>query len=320
MFKYFVRRFLLLLPKLLVITIIIFIGIQLIPGDPLTHMLPPEAYENLDLERLEELRDHMGLNDSLPEQYFRWFFGVMKGDFGYSLISGANIRDMLISRLPATFEIAFMGLLIATFFGLIFGVLSAINQNGPIDYLNTVLGIIGVSVPEFIFGLSMILIFSLRLKWFPSGGRFAAGKTDFFSRLKYLVLPSTCLGIGLIAALMRYTRSSMLDILGKDYIKTAKSKGISNTKVYIKHGFRNALIPVAIVLTNRIRLLVGGTVVIESIFNFPGMGKLLLDSISGADMPVIMMATLIIAVIILFSSLLMDIITALIDPRVKFEG
>lgn len=318
MFKYFSTRFLLLIPKLFIITIVIFIGMQFIPGDAITRTISPEVYAKLSPGQLEELRTKLGLNDSLFLQYFRWILGILKGDFGYSLISGGNIRGIIAQRLPATFELTLMGLTIAGIFGVLLGFLSAIKKNTFIDYFNTTLGMIGISVPEFFFGLSAILIFAIKLKWFPTGGRMDVGGEDFFERLKYMIMPALCLGISLIATLMRFTRGAMLDVLNKDYIKAARSRGVSEMKINIKHTFRNALIPIMVILILRIPVLVGGTVVIECVFNYPGMGSLLISSISGTDMPVVMIASMIIAVAILFSSFLVDILTAVLDPRVRF--
>ena len=318
MLKYFGFRLLALLPKLLIITIVIFIGIQYIPGDAVTRSIPPEQYMKLSPVQLDELRTKLGLNDSVFLQYFRWVGNILKGDFGYSLVSGGSIAQIIGQRLPATLELAGCGLFIAMVFGLLLGFISALKKNTVIDYANTAFGMIGLSVPEFFLGLCMIVIFALNLKWFPTGGRIVIGKEALFDRLQFLVLPSISLGFTYIATLMRFTRGSMLDVLSKDYIRTARSKGLSEVKVNVKHGFRNALIPVMVVLIFRIPMLVGGTVVIENAFNYPGMGSMLVNAVNGSDMPLIMMTTLIIAFVILLSSFLLDVITALLDPRIAF--
>jgi len=318
LFKYYGTRFALLIPKLILISIIIFIGIQISPGDPITSTISPEVYAKLNPAQLEELRTKLGLNDGMVHQYLRWFSGLFRGDFGYSLVTGGKISKIIANRLPATFELAFIALIFATFFGLLFGALSAIKKNSVIDYANTVFGMIGISVPPFFFGLFAILIFSIHLKWLPTGGRMGYGNITFFDRFKYLILPAFVLGISLIATLMRFTRGSMLDVLSKDYIKVARSKGLSEPKVNLKHGFRNALIPIMVVLVMRIPMLVGGTVIIESVFNYPGMGSLMVSSISGSDMPVVMIATFVMTSSILIASFLVDVFAALIDPRIRF--
>ena len=319
MFKYFSLRLMSLIPKLLVISLIIFIGLQFVPGDPITRTISPEVLAQLNPVQLEDLRTKLGLNDNLVIQYVHWMGNILTGNFGFSLVTGGNIREIIAQRLPRTFELAGCGLFIATFFGIILGFISAIKQNSFIDHFNSIVGMIGISVPEFFFGLCGILLFAIKLKWLPTGGTMEFGKEGFLDRIPYLVMPSICLGISYIATLMRYTRSSMLDVLGKDYIKTARSKGLSEVNVYIKHGFRNALIPIMVIMVLRIPMLVGGTVIIETVFNYPGMGSMLLSAISGADMPLVMITAMIIAAVILLSSFLVDIFTAVLDPRIRFN-
>jgi peptide/nickel transport system permease protein len=283
-------------------------------------MISPEVISQLNPAQLEDLRTKLGLNDSIFIQYIRWMGNLLQGNLGYSLMTGGSIANIITQRLPRTFELAVMGLVIASFFGILFGFISAIKQNSFIDYFNTILGMIGVSVPEFFFGLIAILLFAIKLQWLPTGGTMEFGKESFFERIPYLIMPSVCLGIAYIATLMRYTRSSMLDVLSKDYIKTARSKGLSEIDVNIKHGFRNALIPIMVIMVLRIPMLVGGTVVIETVFNYPGMGSMLLSAISGTDMPVVMITAMIIASVILLASFLVDILTAVLDPRIRFSS
>jgi peptide/nickel transport system permease protein len=318
MVKYFLRRLLAMIPKLFIITAIIFIGLEFVPGDPLSYKISPEQMSFMTEETINAMRESLGLNDPAFVRYFRWLGDLVRGDFGYSLISGAKISKIISVRLPATLEITLLGFCIATFFGILFGFLSALKKNSPLDYGLTALGMLGVSIPEFFFGLSAIVVFAIGLKWLPTGGRMAVGKESFVERIPYLVMPVFTIGIAYTATLMRYTRGSMLDTMNKDYVKAARSKGLSETRVNFMHSFRNALIPVMIILVNRIPILISGTVVIESVFNYPGMGKLILESISGSDMPVVMIATLFIAVAVLISSFLVDIFSALLDPRIRF--
>lgn len=319
MLKYLAKRILQLIPKLLVISLIIFLGLQLLPGDPITRTISPEIYKYMTEAQMEQLREALGLNKPLIVQYFTWLKGILRGDLGYSQSSGSDIASMLKGRLPSTIELAFFGLIVANVLGLLFGYIAALNKNSFIDYLFTTLSVIGISVPEFFFGIAFIMFFALKLKWLPTGGRMAAGHPELSSRIKYMVLPVFCLGISLIATLMRFTRSSMLDVLNKDYIKTARSKGLNETEVNVKHGFRNALIPVMTLLVFRLPILVSGTVVIESIFNYPGMGSMVLDALSAGDMPVVMITTLVISAVTLVASTLVDVFTAMLDPRIRLE-
>ena len=320
MLKYISRKILALIPKLLLISLIIFLALQLLPGDPITRTISPDAYANMNEEQLEALRESLGLNDPLPVQYFSWLGRFLKGDFGYSQASGSNIATMLATRLPYTLELAFWGLLFANTMGILLGFFAAVKKNSPFDYGCTAFSVLGISVPEFFFGVVFILFFALKLKWFPTGGRMdAAGGSGFTARFRYIVMPAFTLGISLLATLTRYTRGSMLDVLNKDYIKTARSKGLSEAKVNLKHGLRNALIPVMTLLCMRLPMLVSGTVVIETVYNYPAMGSMILDAISAGDMPVVMVTTMVVAIVTLLASCLVDIVTALLDPRVRLE-
>ncbi len=318
MLKYFAKRLLLLIPKLLIISLIVFFALQALPGDAVSRSVPPKVYQQMSETQLEALRESLGLNDPLMTQYFRWLGNMLHGDFGYSQSTGSNIGTMLAGRLPSTIELVFFALIIASVFGILFGFLAALGQNTPLDYINTTFSIVGISVPEFFFGLVFILLFSVKLGWLPSGGRMAAGHPGFFERIPYMIMPAFCLAISLMATLSRYTRSTMLDVLGKDYVKTARSKGLSERAVDIKHVFRNALTPIMVIMVMRLPMLVGGSVVIEAVFNYPGMGSMILEAVSASDMPVVMITTMVVAAVTLAASCVVDIFTALLDPRIRF--
>lgn len=321
MLKYFVRRVLSLIPKILVISLVVFFALQLLPGDAITRSVPPNVYKSMSEAQLENLRESLGLNDPLMVQYFRWLTGMLRGDFGYSQSTGSNIGAMLAARLPATMELTLIALIIAGVFGILFGFLASLRQNSWVDHLSTTFSVIGISVPEFFFGILFILIFSLTLGWLPTGGRVTVGQEGFFARLPHLIMPAVCLAISLMATLTRYTRTTMLDTLDKDYVKVARSKGISEAAVTVKHAFRNAMSPIMVIMVMRLPMLVSGTVVIESVFNYPGMGAMILDAISSGDMPVVMTTTMVVAAVTLVASCLVDIVTALLDPRIRFgEG
>ena len=317
--KFIVKKLLALLPKLLLISLVVFLGLQLLPGDAITRTVSPEAYRYMTDAQLDALRESLGLNDPLFVQYFRWLGRFIRGDFGYSQASGSNIAQMLASRLPYTIELAGWAVVIADLIGIFFGFIAAVRKNKPIDHALTSVSVLGISVPEFFFGLIFILFFSLKLKWFPTGGRMEAGAEGFFSRVKYMVLPALTLSISLLATLTRYTRGCMLDVLNKDYIKTARSKGLGDFVVNVKHGLRNALPPVLVLLCFRLPMLVSGTVIVETVFNYPAMGSMILDAISAADMTVVMVTTMVVACVTLLASNLVDILTAALDPRVRLD-
>lgn len=318
MFEYFVKRLLLIFPKLLIITMLIFFGLELLPIDPLTITMDPDTAITMTDEQLEALREEKGLNGPAPLRYVRWLGRLCTGDFGYSLSTGIAISELLATRFPATLELCLMATILSSIFGVLLGCLSSRFKNSIIDYGNTVVGLIGTSVPGFFFAMCFIMVFSIHLKWLPVGGRMTVGKTALVDRIEYLVLPTICMAITHIAGLMRLTRNSMLDVINKDYVKTARAKGESETGIFVKHVFRNGCTPVVLSLLGRISVLVSGTTVIETVFNYPGMGLLLIDSITNNDMPVAMIILLLSAVMVLIISFFGDIAIALLDPRVRF--
>jgi peptide/nickel transport system permease protein len=319
MLKYTLRKLLAIIPKLLAISLLVYCAMDLLPGDPLTRAISPDLYAQMTEEQRDLFRESMGLNGPLPARYAKWLWGLLQGDFGYSQSTGANIGTMVATRLPYTIELAFWGLVFATVFGLLFGYLAAIYKNTVVDWGCTAFSILGISVPSFFFGIIFILFFALNLKILPTGGRMPVGEHGFFARVPYLIMPAMTMGITLTATLTRFTRGSMLDVLNKDYIKTARSKGLRESTVYMKHGFRNALIPVTTLVCMRLPMLVGGSVVIETVFNYPAVGKMAMDALNAGDIPVVMISTMVSAMVTLVASSLVDLATALLDPRVRLE-
>ena len=318
MAKYFVTRILTLIPMMLLISIVIFFCLEMTPGDPLTRLFPVEMLTSMSTENLDAMREAYGLNDPAIIRYFRWIGDILQGNLGISLVNGASINEILGNLLPATLRLSIAALLISTVLGLAFGILAAIKQNTWIDALCSVFGVLGISFPEFFVGICAIQLFSIKLGWFPAQGRMEAGGS-FWDSMRYLVLPACCLGFALTAALMRYTRGSMLDVLNKDYVKTARAKGLPEWKVYFKHAFRNALMPISVLLCLRLPMLIGGSVVIETVFGYSGVGKKLVEAINGKDYPVVMMITMIMTVVTLLASVLIDLLTAVLDPRVRLD-
>lgn len=317
MVKYFITRLLWLIPMILIISFVVFLGLELTPGDAVTAMFTVDQINNLTTEQLEQLRENMGLNDPMIVRYFRWIGDMITGDFGISFNTGAKISDIIGSLVPATVKLALAAILVSTIFGILFGVLAAIRQNGILDNILSVISVAGISLPEFFVGILLILTFAINLKWFPATGRTDVGLNAWQS-LKYVVLPSLALGLSLMAALMRYTRNSMLDVMNKDYVKTARAKGLPEWKVYVRHAFRNALMPITTLLCARLPLLIGGSVVIEQVFGYAGIGQRLVIAINSSDYPVVMTIVLLMSIVSLVASVLIDVITALLDPRVRF--
>ena len=319
MLKYFVSRILMLIPMILIIGLVVFIGLEMAPGDPITAMIPPDQLSSMTLDDIEAMRDSMGLNDPMLVRYFRWLFNLVQGDMGYSVVTGTPIANIIHNLLPATIKLTFAALILSTIVGLLFGIISAIKSNTILDYISSILGVIGISMPEFFIGILALLIFAIRLKWFPAQGRTDVGLNAFQS-LKYLVLPAVSLGLVLAAALMRYTRNAMLDVLNKDYVKTARAKGLPEWKVYYKHVFRNSLMPISVLLLLRLPMLIGGSVVIEQVFGYAGVGSRLLTAINGSDYQLVLVIILLLSTVSLLASVLIDMFTALLDPRVRLGG
>ena len=317
MLKFILKKLLLMIPMLLVISLIVFFGLQATGIDPINFMLSPEQL-SASPEVVEQLREELGLNDPLIVQYFNWLGNMLHGDFGYSITDGTSIASTLAVRMPYTLELAGYSLVLSAIIGIGIGIISAIRQNGIIDYIGRVLAVLGQAVPQFLVGIILIQIFSIKLGIFPAANRVSPDATNaFVDAFMHLFLPVTTLTIGMVAVLMRYARNTMLDVLNSDYIKTARSKGIPEWKVYLKHGFRNAMKPVLVILMFRIPTLIGGSVVVESVFSYPGIGMTMTNAIVANDYNVVMVTTLIIAATMLVCSFMVDVLNAIMGPRVR---
>lgn len=315
MLKFIGKKLLQMIPMLLLISFIVFAGLQATGIDPINYLLTPDQAANV--ENQEALREKLGLNDPFIVRYANWVGDIIQGDFGYSIVNGSSIASLLKTRLPATFELAIISLVLSSIIGIGIGIISAIRQNGIVDYIGRVFAVLGQSIPQFFFGICVIQIFAIKLGWLPASGRTSPGVSGFGDAVVHLILPVLTMTIAMCAVLMRYSRNTMLGVLNMDYIKTARSKGIPEWKVYIKHGFRNAMRPVLVILCFRLPMLIGGSVVIESVFGWPGIGSIITSSVVSGDYPVIMVTTLMIAAAILAASFLVDVLTAALDPRVR---
>ncbi len=319
MFEYAIRRLLTFIPMLLVMTFLIFLGLEVMPGDAVSFMVSPDALANMDASQLAAMRESLGLNTPFLFRYVRWLVGVLQGNFGYSLTSGVPIRDIVFSRLPATLELSIAALVISSIMGSVLGLFSALKRGKAADTALTIAGMIGVSVPEFFFGLVSLLVFAIKLRWLPIGGRLMPGQLTFLDRLPHLVLPALVLGISMTAGVMRYSRASMLDTIDKEYMKTARSKGLPEWRINLVHGFRVALTPIIVLIGFRLPMLIGGSVVIEQIFQWPGVGSEFIAAVRGQNYPLVMMIALFFVMAVLFASLFVDLMTAILDPRVKLS-
>jgi peptide/nickel transport system permease protein len=304
---------------LLVISFLIYLGLEMTPGDAVSYMLPPDALMNIKPAELEQIREALGLNQPFIVRYFIWLGGVLQGDFGYSLASGVPIKDIVLDRLPATLELSISALILSSILGVILGTISAIKRGTLTDNFFTVFGMLGVSVPEFIFGLIALVIFSLNLRWLPVGQRLLPGYDSYWDHMPHLIMPAGVLALMMTAGVMRYTRSSMLDSLNKEFIRTARSKGIPEWRVNFIHGLRVALIPIVVLIGFRFPMLIGGTVIIEQVFQGPGVGELFIFNVRSQNYPLVMMVAFLSVIAVLLASFLIDLFTAILDPRIKLE-
>ena len=320
MLTYAIRRLLILVPMLLFLSFLVYLGLELTPGDAISYMVSPDVLAGISLDDLDRLRDSLGLNDPFIVRYLNWLGGVVtRADFGYSLSSGVPIRDIVFDRLPATLELSAIALLLSTVFGSLFGTISALKRGSIGDNVLTVAGMLGVSIPQFIFGLLAILLFTLNLEWLSVGGRLVPGYATFWDRFPHLIMPSLVLSATMVAGVMRYSRSSMLDSMNREFVKTARSKGLPEWRVNFVHGFRVSLTPVIVLIGFRLPTLLGGSVIIEQVFQWPGIGNEFVNAVRARNYPLIMMIAFFSVFAVLFVSFLIDLFTALLDPRVKLD-
>jgi peptide/nickel transport system permease protein len=302
----------------LTISALIFFASRLSPIDPINAMVPPDMAS--DSANLEQLREELGLNDHIILQYFTWLKNIATGEFGYSLQSGQQISEILALRMPATLELVLSALILSTLLALTLGLFAGAKKGGIADKLSRVLGVIGIAIPDFFIGLVLLNIFAFRVEWLPTGNRVAPGQVTLWDRLPNLILPVATLTIAMLAVLIRYTRNSVLDTLNRDFVKTARSKGVPEWRVLYSHVFRNSLGPVMVLLAFRLPLLVGGSILVETVFQWPGIGTTIIAAVTASDYPVIMVISMIIAMVILVASFLVDVIKSILDPRVRLGG
>ena len=306
MYKYILKRILMMIPVIIGVSLLVFLVLKMTPGDPARIVAGSEA----DEATVEQIREELGLNKPVLIQYVDYMLGLLRGDMGTSYTNGKPVSEEIFSRMPTTFILAFAGVLVAILIGIPLGIISATKQYSILDYISTLLALIGVAMPNFWLGLMLILLFSLELGWFPSGG--AVDWTGY-------VLPAITLGVGATANFMRTTRSSMLEVIRQDYIRTARAKGAGEGRVVMRHALRNALIPVITVIGLQIGTLLGGAVVNETVFSLPGLGTLMINSINQKNEPVVLGCLITFALIFSLVNLLIDILYAFIDPRIKSQ-
>ena len=332
--SYVLKRFFYIIPVLIGVTLLVFIISHAIPGDPARMM----AGQKASREAVENIRRSLGLDRPLPEQYARYLVGLLKGDLGRSIRNQRPVLDDLRDFFPATLELTIVSMIFCMGVGLPLGILSAIRRNHPIDHTARVFSVIGVSMPVFWLGLMLLLLFYRNLGWLPGSGRLDVGFSPpvhvtgmylvdtlvegdflkFANVFSHIILPAFCLSYVYLAIITRIVRSSMISAMGQEFITTARANGISETIVILKHGLKNALIPTVTITGLSIGELLGGAILTETIFDWPGMGKYVVDSIGFLDFPAIMGFTLVVSLIYVLVNLLVDVLYAFLDPQIRY--
>jgi peptide/nickel transport system permease protein len=311
---YVVRRVVALVVTLGFVSVLVFVAIRVLPGDPVLVMAGPEA----NPEVVARLRAAMGLDRPLIVQYADWLGGALRGELGTSLQYDVPVGALIVSRLPVTLPLTAMAAFLTLLIAMPLGIYAATRARRPGDYLTMLVAQAGLAVPSFWAGLLLILLFSVRLGWFRSGG-FEGWSLGFWAAVRSLLLPAVALGLFQAAVLIRATRSSLLEVLGEEYVRTARAKGVSERRVIVRHALRNALIPVVTVAGLQLGQLLAGSIILESVFALPGLGRLALGAITARDLPVVQGVTLFVASCIVVVNFAVDLSYAWLDPRIRYE-
>jgi glutathione transport system permease protein len=306
MFQYLIRRLLGLLPTLLIVAVLVFFFVHLLPGDPARLAAGAEA----DLQTIELVRRDLGLDRPMPEQFLRFISGAVQGDFGRSMRTKRPVMDEIAERFPYTLKLTLAAMGWSVLTGLAIGVYAAVKRNRWQDRLGMTLAVSGISFPSFALGLLLMMVFAVELGWLPTVGA---------DSWRHYILPSLTLGAGVAAVMARFTRSAFVDVLHEDYIRTARAKGVSEVGVVLKHGLRNALIPVVTMMGLQFGFLLGGSIVVEKVFNWPGMGRLLVDAVEMRDYPVIQAEVLLFSLQFILINLIVDMLYGVINPTIRYK-
>jgi peptide/nickel transport system permease protein len=314
-FRYLIRRVLGAVPLLIGVSLIIFAILHLAPGDPLSVYAENPAVTQ---EALDNIRASLGLDRPLPEQYVRWFTSFLRGEWGYSIRTNRPAFSEALTRLPATIKLSGTAFLLALVVALPLGIVSAVKRYSWVDHTATLFSFLGISTPVFWLALMVQLLFAVELRWLPSAGMSTVGDDSFMDQVRHLILPATVLSFAFVAGWSRYVRSSMIEVLGLDYVRTARAKGLREWAVVNRHALKNALIPVITVIALDAATLFSGAVITETIFAWPGLGRLFVESMTGRDYPVLLGLLMFGSFGLIFINLLTDLLYASLDPRVRY--
>ncbi|MFN8494346.1 MAG: ABC transporter permease [Caldilineaceae bacterium] len=319
MTHYLLRRLFWMIPLLFGITVINYTVYALAPGDPVAAMLTPEEFRSMTKEQLDARREALGLHQPIPVRYALWLREALRGNLGNSILFGLPVAQLIGQGLRNTVGLIGLALLLSTAGGIVLGLVSALRPYSRLDYALTAFAFSGTAMPGFFLGLLLIYVVALKLRLLPTGGISSPGVNTLSDYLRHIILPVLALSYETLASLMRYTRSSMLEVLHQEYVTTARAKGLKERVVLLRHAFRNALLPIITILGLRIPALVGGSVLIETVFNYPGIGLTLVKATKGLDYPLLMGGVLVTAVVVLLSNLIADLAYGAADPRIRYE-
>jgi peptide/nickel transport system permease protein len=315
---YIIRRLIQVVIVFFMITLLVFLGMRLLPGDPIYLIMSKASWSQASEMDVEALRHEHGMDRPIMVQYFDWLGGVFRGDLGVSIISNTDVRQELLRRLPITLHLGVLALILAFVLGIPAGVVCAIRRGTWIDTVVTTLANIGITIPVFWLGVILMYAFALKLHWLPVYG-YTSPFTNFWQSTRQIIMPVICLAVTTVAGIARQTRSSMLEVMQQDYIRTAWSKGLREQAVIIRHGLKNGLIPIMVFLGLGLSVIVGGSVLIETVFAIPGMGRYVVEAMGNSDYPIIQGCILIFAIMVLVANLLVDLSYGWLDPRVKYD-
>ena len=318
MASFLIHRLFHALTILLGVSMLVFLFVELAPGDAVDALMPPESMSTPEAKAA--MRERLGLNEPAPVQYVRWLGRAVQGNLGYSLTSRKPVTDIIMARLPKTLLLVSTAMIFSIVIGVSIGIVSAIKQYSIIDYIATFFAFFWLSIPGFFLSLLVIYIFAVRLDWFPVFGASSPGaQNPTLDRIHHLILPATVLGLELAAALTRFTRASLVEVMRADYMRTARAKGLTEWAVIVAHGLKNALIPIITVIAFRLPYLISGAIVIETVFQWPGLGLLTLNAANQKDYPLILAITMAVTVLVVISSFIADVAYSLADPRIRLE-
>ena len=318
MIPYIIRRLILSVIILILVSALVFVAMRLLPGDPIWMILSQSQMQEITQEQIDLVRHQNGLDKPLFIQYFSWLGGVLRGDFGKSILNHVPVADEIIRRLPITLNIGLPAFILGIILGIPAGVLCAVRRGKFIDTLVTTLSNIGITIPIFWLGFLLIYVFAIKLHWLPVYG-YTSPFDDLTLNIKQIILPIICLAVFPIASTSRQTRSSVLDVMKQDYIRTAWSKGLGERVVIIKHALKNSLIPVVTLSGMGLSMIIGGSVIDETVFNIPGMGRLAVQSVFSQDYPYVQGVILVVAIVVVLANLLTDIAYSYFDPRIRYN-